>query len=366
VDFAGPQNIGEVDVFTMQDNYSAPAAPTLTTTFALFGITDFQVQYLSGQQWVTVPGGAITGTNRVWNQITFPPVTTSAIRVLVLGSRDGFSRITEVEAYASSGGGLPAPGPFGKTAPSAGATSVALTPTLSWAASAGATGYDICLETSINGACDSGWTAATGTSVVTSALAGGTTYEWQVRAQNTTGTTEADGGSWRTFTTVQSGAPINVAAAVNGGVATASSFYSAAYGPQGAIDGDRKGLNWGNGGGWNDATPGTFGDWLRVDFAGPQNIGEVDVFTMQDNYSAPVAPTLTTTFTVFGITDFQVQYLSGQQWVTVPGGAITGTNRVWNRITFPPVTTSAIRVLVAGSRDGFSRITEVEAYTAGP
>jgi len=80
----------------------------------------------------------------------------------------------------------------------------------------------------------------------------------------------------------------NVALASNGGVASASTFYNAGFSPSGANDGDRKGTNWGAGGGWNDATAGSYPDSLQVDFAGTKTIEEIDVFTVQDNYAGPV------------------------------------------------------------------------------
>ncbi|HEX8501670.1 MAG TPA: SBBP repeat-containing protein, partial [Pyrinomonadaceae bacterium] len=78
----------------------------------------------------------------------------------------------------------------------------------------------------------------------------------------------------------------NYALASNGGVATASSTTTQAefpgldFSPAGAINGDRKGLNWEHGGGWRDATS-AFPDWLQVDFAGPRSISEVGVFSLQ-------------------------------------------------------------------------------------
>jgi glucose/arabinose dehydrogenase len=74
------------------------------------------------------------------------------------------------------------------------------------------------------------------------------------------------------------------------------------------------------------------------------------------------------TFTGYGITDFQVQYLSGSTWIDVPGGVVTRNNFVWRRFTFAPITTAAIRVLVNNALTSYSRITEVEAWTgaAGP
>src|SRR5207245_9677076 len=83
----------------------------------------------------------------------------------------------------------------------------------------------------------------------------------------------------------------NVALASNGGVASASSTYSAGYAPSGAIDNVRSGANWGNGGGWNDATPNSFPDWLQVNFSASQSINRVVVYSVQDNYQNPVEPT---------------------------------------------------------------------------
>src|SRR5262249_7555747 len=81
---------------------------------------------------------------------------------------------------------------------------------------------------------------------------------------------------------------MNMALASNGGVASASSTYNPSYPASGAINGDRKGLNWGAGGGWTDGTPNAAPDWLEVDFNGNKLIDEVDVFSLQDSYGAPV------------------------------------------------------------------------------
>lgn len=52
------------------------------------------------------------------------------------------------------------------------------------------------------------------------------------------------------------------------------------FAPAGAIKGDRKDVNWGNGGGWNDATAGSYPDWLQVDFDGTKDIHEIDLLTL--------------------------------------------------------------------------------------
>ena len=43
----------------------------------------------------------MTGNNKVWRKIAFTPVSTSRMRVLVVNAKGGYSRITEIEAYAA-------------------------------------------------------------------------------------------------------------------------------------------------------------------------------------------------------------------------------------------------------------------------
>lgn len=152
---------------------------------------------------------------------------------------------------------------------------------------------------------------------------------------------------------------MNVAAAANGGTATASQTHSAPYAPSGAINGDRK--LYLNNNAWSNSNA-TFPQWLQVDFNGSKTIDEIDVFSVQDNYSAPSEPTPTMTFNAYGLTAFQAQYWNGSTWVTVPGGNVMGNNKVWKQITFAPITTSKIRIWITGSSDGYSRMTEVEAW----
>jgi hypothetical protein len=45
----------------------------------------------------------------------------------------------------------------------------------------------------------------------------------------------------------------------------------------------------------------------------------------------------------------------------VSGGAVTGNNLVWRRITFPEVTTTKVRVVINNAAGGRSRLVEVEA-----
>jgi hypothetical protein len=167
------------------------------------------------------------------------------------------------------------------------------------------------------------------------------------------------------------GGRINVARSSNGGVATASSttpdtaFPGMEFNPSSVNDGDRKGSNYPHNAFWRDYTADIFPDWLQVDFNGTKVIDEIDVFSVQDSIEAtPAEPTENMAFSVFGIVDFQVQCWTGSYWVTVPGGKITGNNKVWRKITFSPVVTSKIRVYITNAQYNQSRIVELEAWTA--
>jgi hypothetical protein len=157
----------------------------------------------------------------------------------------------------------------------------------------------------------------------------------------------------------------NVALAANGGVTSASSTYDNNFPVRAVNDGDRLGLNWGNGGGWNDETSNVWPDWVEIDFNASYPINEIDVFTLQDNYQNPSPPTLDMTFSLYGVTDFEVQYWTGSIWTDIPGGDITGNDYVWKQFTFANITTAKIRVLIHNSLGYYSRVIEIEAYRVG-
>jgi hypothetical protein len=172
----------------------------------------------------------------------------------------------------------------------------------------------------------------------------------------------------------------NLAAAANGAMAFASSQFNANYPVSAVIDGDRTGFNWGRGGfgsGWNDATQNEYSiDWVRIDFAGGQarRINEIDVYTLRDGFSTNnTEPTIFETFSTVdntgeGMTDYDVQYLSGGVWRTVPGGKVTANDKVRRQFRFSPITTNAIRVAVNKGANytkfgnNWSRIVEIEAW----
>ena len=160
----------------------------------------------------------------------------------------------------------------------------------------------------------------------------------------------------------------NVAAASYGTSATATSTFGPGYPPSGAIDGNHVGNPWGGGAGWNDGTSFVFPDTLTIDLVATQQISEIDVYSLQDDYNNPVEPTDSMTFNYYGLVDFNVQYWNGAAWVDVPGGHATLNNLVKRKFVFAsPVTTNMIRVVVNVSADGeFSRIVEVEAFSCNP
>jgi F5/8 type C domain len=156
---------------------------------------------------------------------------------------------------------------------------------------------------------------------------------------------------------------INAAAAANGAVASASSTKDdAAFPPSAVIDGDRKGLGWGAGGGWADNTPGEFPDTFDVEFSDVYAIDEIDVVTTQDTWWNPVEPTEALNFFNNGITAFELQYFDGRNWQPVPGGTVTGNGNVWRKFTFSPVVAEKIRVKINAGKSTYSMLVELEAY----
>ena len=146
---------------------------------------------------------------------------------------------------------------------------------------------------------------------------------------------------------------VNVALASNGGTASASSTFGSRPASD-AINGEKKGVGWATSGGWNDNTSGQYPDWLQVDFGTSRTISEIDVFTLQDNYTSPSDPTLTMTFSLYGITAFNVQYWTGSAWASVSGGDVTGNNKVWRKFTFAALDTTKIRINVTAALASYS------------
>lgn len=97
------------------------------------------------------------------------------------------------------------PDEFGKVSPSNSATGQPTNPSLQWNSSVGAIDYEYCFDTINNNSCDTNWNGTYDTNAVLQNLPLGTTFYWQVRANNMAGTTYANNGVWWSFTTEASG-----------------------------------------------------------------------------------------------------------------------------------------------------------------
>jgi len=357
--FSGTKTIDEVAVFSIQDTPESPSPPTSTMTFSLNGVVDFTVQYWTGSAWEAVSGGVIRGNNLVWRSVPFPAVTTSRIRVLVERAAGKLSRIAEIEAYQAAVSAN-APPSVTITSPADGSS---FTAPASMSISATASDAD--------GSVDSVAFYANGTLLGTDSTAP-YSVDWSSAPAGSYALTAVatDNASATTTSsvvniTVTSAAPrVNVALAADGASATASSTAGTDHPPGAVIDGDRRGLNWGAGGGWADGTAAVFPDWLEIAFSGLKTLDEVAVFSVQDNPKKPAEPTETMTFSLYGAVDFTVQYWTGSGWQAVPGGIIRSNDLVWRRVPFSAVTTSRIRVLVELAAGNRSRLVEIEAYEA--
>jgi hypothetical protein len=450
VDFSGPKTIDEIDVFSVQDNYQTPIDPTESLTFTLYGLTDFQVQYWDGSQWLPVPGGTVSGNTLVWRRFNFDRLTTSRIRVRVTGALDTWSRVAEVEAHQAALNVAPT---VSVTAPAVNSTftvpatiavtanaadsdgtvasvafyaNAALIGTVSsspygwnWSGAAAGTYQITAVATDKEGlastsspvtvvvrqavpptvaltapannatfaapgpiiltanAADTDGTVSSVAFFANATLLGTATsspyrFDWSGAAAGTyqvvAVATDSAGltatSSAANMTVTAPAVRVNVAAAANGATAVASSTYDGSYSARGAINGERNGFPWGADAGWTDHTPNTFPDWLEVDFSGAKTIDEIDVFSVQDNYQAPTVPTASMTAGLYGLTNFQLQYWDGSRWIAVPGGTVTGNNLVWRQVKFTALTTSRIRVWITSARDTWSRVTEIEAFQA--
>ncbi len=98
------------------------------------------------------------------------------------------------------------PAAFSKDIPVNQAVAQPTNPSLQWNSSIGAIDYEYCFDTFNNNSCDTDWTGTYwlgtyDTNAALQDLPSGTTFYWQVRANNTAGTTYANDGAWWSFTT---------------------------------------------------------------------------------------------------------------------------------------------------------------------
>jgi len=92
VTFDQPQTVGRVDLYTLNSR-QYPAAG--------YGLKDWDVQAMVGGAWQTV--AEVRGNVAGLTSSTFTPVAATAVRIRTLASNEGptYSRVVEVEVYAS-------------------------------------------------------------------------------------------------------------------------------------------------------------------------------------------------------------------------------------------------------------------------
>ena len=135
-------------------------------------------------------------------------------------------------------------------------------------------------------------------------------------------------------------ARINAALSANGGVASASSFYSS-HEPSKAIDGQV----YDYGGGWLSAVP-VQPQWLQVDFNG---IYIIDSIVCEFSGSGEANQT------------YLLEYWDGDSWQLIESVAPSLDETVV--FTFSPVSTSRIRYYVTvGKPNGYALMTELKAF----
>ena len=358
VQFRGRKTIDHVVVFSLQDNYLSGVVPSDSLTFGNYGAIDFTVQAWSGSSWVVL--GAVTGNNLVKRTVNFPAYTTDRIRVNVTASKTMFTRLVEIEAWGnlSESGTVAAMALRSSANPSTEGQSVTFSATVSGSAGTPTgtvafvdAGVAItgCGALPLSGgvaSCSSAALAA-GVHQISVAYAGDATYL-------------AGASPALTQTVIAGGAETNVALASAGTIASASSTYNSRYPVSSLIDGDLSGALWGYSGGWNDATLLEFPDWVQLQFSGTKTIHRVVVVSLQDDYFLGSDPADDLTFDYYGAVAFQVQALVGSSWVTLAN--ITGNTLVKRAVTFTPVATNRLRVVVTSAKGAYTRLVEIEAW----
>jgi hypothetical protein len=177
-----------------------------------------------------------------------------------------------------------------------------------------------------------------------------------------------------------SGLGVNWALASAGASAT-SAFSRLGYSPLVVNDGDRSGATtgWWVGGPF-PASNCSYVDgnyqYVRINFNGAHPINEMDIFQVQDSARTD-PPTPGMTDSMYGLAVYHLQYCPagatctdgarGTGWVEPSGGYVyaakqNGANHVWNKLTFPSASATAVRVLIECGYAAIPYLVELEAW----
>ena len=128
------------------------------------------------------------------------------------------------------------------------------------------------------------------------------------------------------------------------------------------INGDRRGDGFFTENVWHDVTRATLPDWVEIAFAGTKTIDEVVVYGVQDAYQHAQRADADHDLALLGPLRLHRPSLD-RRWVeTVPAGSFAAITSSDARSRSPRSPTSRIRVLSERTIDGWSRLTEVEAF----
>lgn len=339
ISFASPKTLSEIAISTLQDNYGSPVEPYIDQTFSKYGIRDFSVRYWNGSSWITIQN--ITSNNQIHRRITFNPITTSKIRINITAALDSAARVTEVEAYETNRVSKKVYAKYQSRNLDSGALGMPISNPIP---------YDWANTTSQvfeNGRIDY--------------LRGNAVAEVVFTDEDTDS---------------------NVALARNGGVASSSGAFFRF--PVWTINDGRRGSPYDSSiaahAYWASNTTSTVGNcndghwWIRVDFIAPREISEIDLFSLQDDFSTGKEPTTSTITNSYGNVDFHLQYCpegttcfaDGSGWVQPAGGYITGNNKAQNSVTFVPVPATAVRAVFDCAQSTRAYAVELEAWQRAP
>jgi YD repeat-containing protein len=416
-DFDGEKVIDEVALFSMQNNATTSTAePTETMVGSQYVVTSFAVQVWTNRGWASPYAGSapdptvVNGNDRIWRRVSFPPITAGKVRVLINRTTDNYTQIPEIEIYgtdarfnvalARNGGvasassvnpahSLAAVNNGDRRGPGFGGIwadnspnvypdwvqidfdsekvidevdvfslqNNASTSTVPPSEKLTGTQYvvrNFMVQVWTNGA----WVTPVGGTVTDNSLIWRRVTFPEVISTRVRVTIQATPDNYTQIPEIEVWGRdrINVARPSMGSVVTASTTASV-HSTDHLTDGNRIGPAV-----WGDASPGVYPDWIRIDFPRAQTIDGVAIFSLQDSYPNAVRPTVDMTGSRFVVQEFRVEFWAGDGWANINGGVVTGNDRVWRSLSFAPVTTDKIRILIVRTPDNYSQVAEIEAY----